>query len=104
MLCTIPCLTKLLLCPGLSGRVLGLARLGVPIVSVISKLTGKTPLYTSFSLQALKSNRHMSHEKASRELGYQPRPFRESLADTLQWFKDRGQLSCPIIRENRETV
>ena len=83
---------------------LWLAHLGVPIISAVSKLKGKSPLYTSFSLTALKSNRNMSHEKASRELGFQPRPFRETLTDTLQWFKDTGQLSCSVTKESGKSA
>jgi dihydroflavonol-4-reductase len=83
---------------------LWLARLGVPVVAAISKLTGKSPLYTSFSLQALSSNRNMSHEKASRELGYQPRPFRETITDTLQWFRDNGQLSGSVANESGKSA
>jgi dihydroflavonol-4-reductase len=71
---------------------LWLARLGAPVIQGASRLSGKRPLYTSVSLRALKSNRHISHEKATRELGYQPRPFRETLADTLRWFESNGQL------------
>jgi dihydroflavonol-4-reductase len=70
---------------------LWLARLGAPIIKGISRLQGKRPLYTDVSLRALKSNRHISHEKATRELGYKPRPFRETLADTLRWFEESGQ-------------
>jgi dihydroflavonol-4-reductase len=72
---------------------LWLARVGAPVIKGISHLNGKRPLYTSFSLKALKSNRHISHEKATRELGYQPRPFRETLVDTLRWFENNGQLT-----------
>jgi dihydroflavonol-4-reductase len=71
---------------------LWLARVGAPAVEGMSLLTGKRPLYTSVSLRALRSNRRISHEKASRELGYKPRPFRESLADTLRWFVENGKL------------
>ena len=72
---------------------LWLARLGAPVVAAMGRLNGKRPLYTSVSLRALKSNRNISHEKASRELGYQPRPFRETLQDTLRWFEENGQLA-----------
>jgi dihydroflavonol-4-reductase len=72
---------------------LWMARLGVPIVKAVSRLNGRSPLYTSVSLRALRSNRHISHEKATRELGYQPRPFRETLVDTLRWFEENGQLT-----------
>jgi dihydroflavonol-4-reductase len=80
------------------------ARLGVPAVSVFSMLTGKTPLYTSFSLKAVQSNHHISYQKASRELGYQPRPFHETIADTLQWFRDNGQLSAPMTKESGKSA
>jgi dihydroflavonol-4-reductase len=72
---------------------LWLARASAPIIKGISRLNGKRPLYTDVSLRALQSNRRISHDKATRELGYQPRPFRETLVDTLRWFEENGQLS-----------
>jgi dihydroflavonol-4-reductase len=83
---------------------LWLARLGVPVVAIMGKIQEKNPLYTSFSLRALKSNHNMSHEKASRELGYQPRPIRETLTDTLQWFRDSGQLSGSAKPKSRNSA
>ncbi len=74
---------------------LWLAHLGAPFIEGYSHFIRRRPLYTSVSLRALKSNRHISHEKATRELGYQPRPFRETLADTLHWFESNGQLDLP---------
>ncbi len=71
---------------------LWLARVGTPVIKGISRFSGKRPLYTDVSLRALKSNRSISHEKATYELGYNPRPFRETLADTLRWFEENGQL------------
>jgi dihydroflavonol-4-reductase len=74
---------------------LWLAHIGAPFIKGVSYLSGKRPLYTSVSLRALKSNRNISHERATRELGYQPRPFRDTLADTLEWFESNGQLKLP---------
>jgi dihydroflavonol-4-reductase len=65
-----------------------LARVGAPFITGFDHLAGRRPLYTSVSLRALRSHRNISHQRASGELGYQPRPFRETLADTLQWFKE----------------
>ena len=79
---------------------LWLAHLGVPFIALHSKLTGRRPLYTNFSLDVLKSNRYISHAKATRELGYEPRPFGESLRDTLEWFRDNGSLPPDIINES----
>jgi dihydroflavonol-4-reductase len=75
-----------LVCP------LWLAHLGAPFIKAVSRLNGQRPLYTGVSLRALRSNRHISHARATRELGYQPRPFRETLLDTLRWFEENGQL------------
>lgn len=77
---------------------LWLARAGSPVIEGIGRLRGKRPLYTGASLRALKSNRHISHEKAARELGYRPRPFRETLVDTLRWFQENGQLDLPALK------
>jgi len=74
---------------------LWLARVGAPVMQGISRISGKRPLYTGASLRALKSNRHISHDKAASELGYQPRPFRDTLADTIRWFRENGRLSYP---------
>jgi len=40
---------------------------------------------------------HISHDKATRELDYQPRPFRETIRDTLAWFADNGRLKTTRI-------
>jgi len=74
---------------------LWLARLGVPVVGAFSSLKKKWPFYTSVAMRALGSNRNISCARAARELGYQPRPFRETLIDTLRWFEDTGKLSLP---------
>jgi dihydroflavonol-4-reductase len=70
-----------------------LARAGAPIMSAFDRLARKRPLYTSVSLKALCENRNVSHQKATGELGYQPRPFLETLTDTLRWFEDNDRLS-----------
>ncbi len=58
----------------------------------ISKITGSTPKFTPSAVEALSMHRHISHEKASRELGYRPRPFEETVRDTIEWFREAGKL------------
>ena len=70
---------------------LWLAHFGAPFIGAISRINKKRPLYTGVSLRALKSNRKISHERATRELGYQSRPFRDTLTDTLHWFAANGK-------------
>jgi len=73
-----------LICPA------SVARACAPIVTTVSRWTGVRPLFTTVSLKALAGNRNISHAKATRELGYEPRPIRETLADTIGWFTDNG--------------
>ncbi len=48
---------------------------------------GKTPFFTPYSIAVLGSNASFSHEKASNELGYHPRPINETVLDTVNWIK-----------------
>jgi dihydroflavonol-4-reductase len=59
-----------------------------------SRLAGRTPWYTPAAVRAVRSHRLISHGKASRELGYSPRPFEETVRDTLEWFRRAGRLAA----------
>ncbi len=72
---------------------LWMARIGAPFVATACRLTGRRPIYTSAALVPLAGNRAISHARATRELGYQPRPLRQTVVDTLQWFESRGILA-----------
>jgi len=48
-----------------------------------------TPRFTAYSLEVLKSNSNISHAKATRELGYKPRPLYDSIRDAVKWFLER---------------
>lgn len=79
-----------LVCP------LWLARIGAPVVTAIDRLTGKRPLYTSVSLKAISSHRDLSYKQTILDLDYHPRPFEETIVDTLRWFEEAGQLNHPL--------
>jgi dihydroflavonol-4-reductase len=81
---------------------LWLTRLAVPISTAFSRLAGKRPLYTAGSIKALHSNHRISHDKATQDLGYQPRPFRETIIDTLRWFEESGRLRQPLLLQSEE--
>jgi dihydroflavonol-4-reductase len=66
---------------------LRLAELALPLLEKLATIRGSQPLYTRAMLSALKSNQNVSHARATRELGYAPRPFLETLTDTLTWFR-----------------
>lgn len=45
------------------------------------------PLFTSYSVATLSSNSLTSCNKANKELGYSPRPFRDTVRDTVAWLR-----------------
>jgi dihydroflavonol-4-reductase len=55
-------------------------------------ITRKKPLFTTYSIDVLYSNCEMTCAKARRELGYEPRPFLETVEDTVRWFRQTGRL------------
>lgn len=72
---------------------LWLAEIGAPFLNLHSKIRKKPPLYTSMSLHTLKDSHHnISCEKAKLALRYNPRPFAETISDTIQWFRDHHYL------------
>jgi dihydroflavonol-4-reductase len=64
-----------------------LANLTARVAPLYYRLTRVKPRFTSYSLATIASNSFISHAKARLELGYHPRPLRESLRDTVKWFK-----------------
>jgi dihydroflavonol-4-reductase len=64
-----------------------LAQLAQPIMAKLAQVNGAQPIYTRPMLNAMKSNHHINHARATRDLGYSPRPFQQTIADTLTWFK-----------------
>ncbi len=72
---------------------LWLARLGAPFAVAWASATHTRPLFTQESLHAIAGNPNVSHDKASRELGYLPRPLAASVADTYGWFRQAGMLN-----------
>jgi dihydroflavonol-4-reductase len=57
-----------------------------------ARLRGKAPLFTPSAVRTLRSHHRVSREKAVRELGYAPRPFEETIRDTVEWFRREGML------------
>lgn len=63
-----------------------LARITAKLTPLYYRLVHTKPRFTSYSLATITSNSNISHSKADQELGYDPRPLYESLADTVKWF------------------
>lgn len=70
-----------------------LARIGAIFLNMHATFTGGVPLYTSMSLDTLKeSHRNISSARAARDLGYISRPFGETMADTIGWFRQNNHI------------
>lgn len=50
------------------------------------------PLFTTYSLDVISSGCTMTAAKAEHELGYVPRPFSETMEDTVRWFRKQRML------------
>jgi dihydroflavonol-4-reductase len=84
---------------GMTGR--RFARIHIPF-SVARFIARYTPLYyrrrrakprfTTYSLDTLRSNADISHAKATAELGYQPRSLKQTIADTVEWFRKNRRM------------
>lgn len=65
----------------------------LPLVRILAAISGGPPFYTRQSVYNLvHSNKKIDHSKAATELGFQPRPFTETLRDTIDWFKQTGAI------------
>ncbi|MEI7898404.1 MAG: NAD-dependent epimerase/dehydratase family protein [bacterium] len=70
-----------------------IARVGLPFITLYSKISGTKPLYTSESLTIIaEGNRMISNSKAKRELGFNPRPLTETIGDSLSWLKENNYI------------
>jgi dihydroflavonol-4-reductase len=66
-----------------------LARVGLPFITLYSRISGTEPLYTRESLTIIaEGNRKISNDKARRELNFQPRPLTETIKDFTNWLKE----------------
>ena len=81
---------------GLPGRAFvlskELAHVGVRILALAGRITGKDPLLSEFNIYMLNRNNEFDCSKAQRELGFHCRPFSESVRDTVAWLREEGFL------------
>lgn len=56
-----------------------------PVMEVVYKISGGTPLITRYSIRKLLSNCNFSYKKAQDELDYHPMSVDKSVADMIDW-------------------
>jgi dihydroflavonol-4-reductase len=57
-----------------------------------ARISGREPFVTLDGVRMSRKKMYFSSQKASRELGYAPRPARHAIADAVAWFAADGHL------------
>ena len=70
------------------------------MIALANRIAGKDPQFTRYSLDTVVGTTNISHAKATAELGWEPRPMGESIADTVRWWREHP-LIVPVRRTNR---
>jgi dihydroflavonol-4-reductase len=68
---------------------MSLAKFTAKIAQVYYQLSHSKPRFTTYSIATLQSNANISNAKARTKLGYHPRALKESLRDTVSWWRQR---------------
>ncbi len=59
----------------------------------IAQITGREPMLTRDALKMARHHMFFSADRARRELGYAPRPYRMAVAEALDWFRGQGMIA-----------
>jgi dihydroflavonol-4-reductase len=60
---------------------------------MMARLTGREPFTTLDGVRMSRKKMYFSSAKATRALGYAPRPAREAIVDAVKWFEANGYLT-----------
>ncbi len=63
------------------------------VAEALAQITKKEPFATVDALRMAKYRMYFSSRKAERELGFSARPYREALADAVEWFRRQGMVA-----------
>jgi dihydroflavonol-4-reductase len=70
----------------------GIARAAGVLASVYYRLLKRKAVFTAYSIDVLGSNSQISSTRARNELGFTTRPWKESILDQIEWFRQQGML------------
>ena len=60
----------------------------IPVYEKISEVAKLPPMINEYSIRKINENFNFVNTKARNELGFEPRPLRQSLVDTVEWEKN----------------
>lgn len=66
----------------------------------LSRITGKEPFYPINMAPYVFQDWHVTTEKAEKELGFVPTPFKIGAEKTLRWYKEQGMLKLRNLKQN----
>lgn len=75
-------------------------KLIAPLAEFYYKITHTRPRITRYAIETLQSNSCITCLKAETELGYRRRPLRETVADTVQWWRENRKRVKPSLRKS----
>jgi dihydroflavonol-4-reductase len=70
---------------------------------ILARATGRAPFATVDGLRMARYTMHFEDSKARRELGYTSRPYRDGLADAIEWFIAAGYMKRPRTMQEPRT-
>ena len=62
------------------------------IAESLAHMTKREPFVTVDGLRMARHRMFFTCAKARRELGFEPRPVTEALADAIAWFREQGMI------------
>ena len=75
---------------------LPLAKMAAPFAEFYARCTHQRPLFTPYALETLSLKGRFSHDRATSELGYHPRPIEDTVVDTITYLR---RLPCEYQEE-----
>ena len=72
---------------------LSLAHFAAKLMEARAAKTDKPAVLTEFAVYNLERNNHFDCSKAKNELGFAPRPYKETLHDLAVWLKQEGKIA-----------
>ncbi len=83
---------------------LWIAKIVAPWVAWYSRLLGIRPLVTPEAIQIVDCHQKILTDKAAVELGFQARPLKETISDTVNWLQNHEQAKVQLDSTGCETI
>jgi dihydroflavonol-4-reductase len=77
---------------------LPIVKIVAPLAELYYKITKTKPLFTRYAIETIISNSDISYEKAKKELGYKPRKLLNTIADTVDWWRENFRKTKKSLR------